>query len=266
MSFRFPSLAAAALLCASAAQADELRVCADPDNLPFSNAKGEGFENHIINLLAQGMGRTVTYVWTTERRATAIEVMARGRCDVVPGAIAGAAGVMTTRAYMHSAYALVSRDDVRVTGFDDPQMKRLRIGVQSVGDDAVTPPVEALLSRGLAGNLRPYTLHGNASDPNTAGGMVHAVAARDIDAAVLWGPFAGYYAARQDIALNVVAVAAAPQDPPMDFAISMAVRSGDVALRDALDRALAANRPAITAILGDYHVPLLPIPRAEGSP
>lgn len=266
MSLRFPSLVVVLLLGVTAAQAGELRVCADPDNLPFSDARGEGFENRIVALLAREMGMGVAYVWANERRATAIEMMNKGRCDLVPGAIAGAVGVATTQPYMRSTYALVLRGDARVSGFDDPQLRRLRIGVQSVGDDAVTPPVEALLHRGLGDNLRPFTLHGNAADPNTAGGMVRAVAARDIDAAVLWGPFAGYYAARQATAMTVVPVTASPDDPRMDFAIGMAVRAGDVALRDALDRALAAKRDAIAAVLAEYRVPLLPVTGAEVSP
>ena len=88
-------------------------------------------------------------------------------------------------------------EDGDISSFDDPRLRKMKIGVQSVGDDAMTPPVQALLNRGLQANIIPYTLHGNAADPNSAGGIVHAVAKGVIDAAVLWGPFAGYFAARE---------------------------------------------------------------------
>lgn len=258
-------VAAALLLFSAAAQARELRVCADPDNLPFSNRKAEGFENQILDLVAKRMGADLVYVWSDERRATALEVMNRGRCDIVPGMIAGRAGVATTRPYMRSSYAFVTRGDA-VAGFDDPRLRGLRIGVQSVGDDAVTPPVEALLRRGLKANIQPFTFHGNASDQNTAGGIVSAVANRQIDAAVLWGPFAGYYASQHSSPLKVQFAASRPTDPPMVFAIAMATRLSDSALRDDLDEALFASRSAIMDILAHFHVPLLPLADGETAP
>lgn len=238
------------------AQALELRVCADPDNMPFSNSRGEGFENRILQLVAKDIGADLTYVWGNERRATAIEVLHKGRCDLVPSTIADAHGVAVTAPYMRSSYAFVTREG-EIRSFDDPRLRDFRIGVQSVGDEAVTPPVEALLHRGLNANIRPYTLHGNAADPNTAGSIVRAVAMKDIDAAVLWGPFAGYFASQQETPLTVTPVVAAARDPPMRFAIAMATREQDIGLRDAVDLALSKNRTAIGRILSDYGVPLL---------
>ena len=256
-------LAMLALMSASAVAAD-LRVCADPDNLPMSNDRQEGFENRILQLVARDLDATLVYVWGNERRSTALEQLHKGRCDLVPGAIAGTTGIATTSPYMRSSYALVSRaEEGTFEGFDDPRLRRIRIGVQSVGDDAVTPPVEALLHRGLRANILPYTLHGNASDPNTAGGIVHAVATGEIDAAVLWGPFAGYYAARQAEPLKVTLVSSRATEPPMSYAISMALRPQDVALRDAVDRALAKRRPDIATVLTEAHVPLLPLEVAQ---
>ena len=263
MSSRFLEMAAAALLMmAGAAHAADLRVCADTDNLPFSNAKGEGFENRIVETVAKELSATVTYVWDAERRTTALEIMNKGRCDLVPGAISGAPGVATTRPYMRSAYAFVLKGQGLAAGFDDPRLRHMRIGVQSVGDDAMTPPVAALLRRGLGSNIQPFTLHGNAADRNTAGAMVADVSAGAIDAAVLWGPFAGYFAARQAPPLRVEIAA----DPQMSFRISMAMRTEDVALRDAVDRALAARRSEIAEILSAYHVPLQPLEAAEVAP
>lgn len=265
MSSLFPKALALLLLMGGSAAADDLRVCADPDNLPFSNARQQGFENHILGLVARDLGLHLVYVWGNERRATAIEVMTRGRCDLVPGSLAGAPGVLTTRPYMRSSYALVMTGRETVTGLDDPRLRALRIGVQSVGDDALTPPAEALLQRGLGGNLRPFTLHGNAAEPNSAGAMVQAVARHRIDAAVLWGPFAGYFAAAAGGQLSIVPVTARADDPPMSFAVAMATRRDSPALRQAVDGALARHREEIAGILARYHVPLLPLTQ-EASP
>lgn len=265
MSLRFPEAVAALLMMSGTAMAADLRVCADPDNLPFSNAREEGFENRILSRVAKRLEMRLVYVWGSERRATAIDVMKRGGCDLVPGSLAGTPGVLTTSPYLRSSYAFVLRGGTTLSGFDDPRLRRLRIGVQSVGDDALTPPAEALLRRGLGGNIQPYTLHGSAADPNSAGGMVHAVAEHRIDAAVLWGPFAGYFAAREGRGLEVTPVAAVASDPPMRFAVSMAVRPDAAALRDAVEQALVAERSEITRILQRDHVPLLPL-REEAMP
>lgn len=265
---RFLEAAAALLMMAGVGQAAELRVCADPDNLPFSNARGEGFENRIVEAMAKELSATVTYVWDAERRTTALEILNKGRCDLVPGAIAGAPGVATTRPYMRSAYAFVLKGEGQglAAGYDDPRLRHMRIGVQSVGDDALTPPVTALLRRGLGANIQPFTLHGTAADPNTSRAMVAAVASGTIDAAVLWGPFAGYYAARQQTPLRVEIAAPRTADPQMSFAIAMAVRKQDVGLRVAVDRALDARRTEIAEILAAYHVPLQPLDAAEVTP
>jgi mxaJ protein len=196
------------------AHAREIRVCADPANLPFSNSKSEGYENRIVGLVAEDLRASVVYVWGSERRATALELLNKGKCDLVPATVVNAPGAATTSPYMRSSYAFVTRaEEGAITGFDDARLRELKIGVQSVGDDAVTPPVEALLHRGLQANILPYTLHGNASDPNSAAGIVHAVAAGDIDVAVLWGPFAGYFASRQEKPLQVRLASAERGEP-----------------------------------------------------
>lgn len=266
MSLHFPEIAAAMLLLTTSTEARDLRVCADPDNLPFSNARGEGFENRILELAVREMDARLVYVWANERRATAIEIMNRYRCDLVPGVIAGRAGVATTRPYMRSGYAFVTRGGDAPTGFDDPRLRGLRIGVQSVGDDALTPPAEALVQRGLASNIRPFTLHGSAADPNTSGSIVQAVATGSIDAAVLWGPFAGYFAARQAAPMSVRLVESTPRDPAMNFDIAMATRKNDTHLRDEVDHALSTRRKEVMSIMESYHIPLLPLNGDEARP
>jgi mxaJ protein len=161
----------------------------------------------------------------------------------------------------------VSRaDGTPFNGFDDARLKTLKIGVQSIGDDAVTPPVSALLRRDLASNIKAYTLHGNYSDPNSAGEIVRAVAAHDIDAAVLWGPQAGYFAARQKVPLVLTPVSSNPADPPMSYTISMAVRDDDPDLLQAINDVLRQRQLEIKHILNIYHVPMLALDISEAGP
>lgn len=260
MSSRFLEILAAlsVLILPAAAQAEELRVCADPANLPFSDREGRGFEDRIATLIGKELKADVSFVWWNDRRATALEALNKGKCDLVPGAVAGMDEVATTAPWMQSGYAIVTRaEQGAISSLDDPALRTLRIGVQSVGDDAATPPVAALLRRGLT-NLEPYTLHGHYDDPNSAGQMVADVASGKIGAAVLWGPFAGFFAAHQKTPLKVALVDPGPADPPLRFAIAMATRKGDGDLSQRLNAALKARRGEIDSILDNYAVPRLP--------
>jgi mxaJ protein len=253
-------------LLVSQVLAGNLRVCADPDNLPMSNSKAEGYENHIVAMLGKALGEKIHYVWWNDRRMSALEALQKNRCDLVPGTLFKSPGVLTTRPYLRSIYAFVSPASTPVTGFDDARLKTLKIGVQSIGDEAVTPPVSALLHRDLASNIKAYTLHGNYSDPNSAGEIVKAVAAHDIDAAVLWGPQAGYFAARQQVPLVLTPAISNPADPPMSYTISMAVRDDDPDLLQAINDVLRQRQSEIQHILNIYHVPMLPAEISEASP
>lgn len=263
-SVRRRALLVAALLASGAVQARELRVCADPNNLPFSNEKGEGFENRIIELLARDLGATVEYTWWAQRRGFIRNTLKAGRCDLVPGVPARMEMLRTTAPYYRSTYVFVSRPDgPGVASFDDPVLREIRIGVQLVGDDGFnTPPAHALSRRGLVRNVRGYTLYGDYREPNPPARIVRAVAAGEIDVAVAWGPLAGYFASRQDVPLCLVPVAPTADGPqlPMTFAIAMGVRREDEALQREIDAALQRHKPEIDAILADYGVP-----RAEGA-
>lgn len=261
MSSRCLSIATGFLFLLGPSAAADIRVCADPDNLPYSDRQGGGFQNRILELIQPSLPDKISYVWWNDRRASAIEALMQGRCDLVPGSLLHVSGTLTTRPYMRSAYAFVTRaGDAAIRSFDDPRLRRFKIGVQSVGDDAVTPPVQALLHHGLVANLRAYTLHGHYDDPNSAGGIVDAVARSDIDAAVLWGPFAGYYAAlERSTRLSIQLVSQDSHDPQMSFAIAMATRVHDEKLRDMVDAALSAHSREIDDILNEYSVPLLPM-------
>jgi mxaJ protein len=263
MSSPFRSIAVAAafltvLACTAPAAARALRVCADPNNMPFSNERQEGFENKLAALLAKELHAELQYTWWAGRRGFLRNTLKAGVCDVVPGAVAGAEGVRTTRPYYRSRYVFVTRsnDGLRPSSFDDPLLQRLTIGVQLVGDDGGNPPAaHALARRGLAANLRGYTVYGDYSRPDPAGQIVAAVAAGDVDAAVVWGPFAGYFAPRQTVALSI---SAGPDNDgprlPLVFDIAMAVRTEDRALRDEIDAVLHRRHADVAAILADYGI------------
>jgi mxaJ protein len=253
-------LIAVSLLCVTAAQGRELRVCADPNNLPFSNDKGEGFENKIVELIAYDLDATVAYTWWAQRRGFVRNTLRAQECDLWPGIASGVEMVAVTHPYYRSTYVFVTRSDrhLGISSFDDPRLRELTIGVQMVGNDATnTPPAHALAHRGIVQNVRGYMLYGDYSRPNPPAAIVDAVAQGDIDVAVVWGPLAGYFAAKKSETLDVAPVSPAWDGPqsPMVFDISMAVRKGDNALKHDVDAALDRNRKAIDAFLAAYHVP-----------
>jgi mxaJ protein len=263
------SLLLALCLSAGTARAEELRVCADPNNLPFSNARGEGFENKIAELLAKDLGRPLVYTWHAQRRGFLRETLHAGLCDLVPGFPSNAEGVLTTAPYYRSSYVFVTRaSDPPIASFDDPLLRERSVGVQLVGDDGWnTPPAHALARRGIVQNIKGYSLYGDYREPNPPAQIVKAVAEREIDIAVVWGPLAGYFAPRQPTPLRTNPVRPLFDGPqlPMVWDISMAVRREDEPLRIQIDAALARHRGEIDAILANYGVPRLdkPVQRDE---
>jgi mxaJ protein len=251
--------AATTATTAPAAPAHVLRVCADPNNLPFSNEKGEGFENRIAELVAHDMGAELRYTWWAQRRGYIRNSLRAGLCDVFVGMPTGLDMVLVTRPYYRSTYAFVTkRDGPRIRSLDDPRLRRLRVGVQLIGDDyANAPPAEALSHRGIVKNVRGYTVIGNYRDPNPPSRIVRAVADGEVDVAIVWGPLAGYFARKSPVPLRVVPVSPEVDVPylPFVFDIAMAVRRGDTTLRDSLDAVLARRRGDIDRILADYGVP-----------
>jgi mxaJ protein len=246
---------------AGAEEARILRVCADPNNLPFSNDRGEGLENRLAELLARELGATVRYTWWAQRRGFLRHTLRAGACDAIMGVPADLDAVRTTRPYYRSTYVFVTRADraLDIRSFDDPALRRLRIGVQLIGNDyANTPPVHALSRRGVVGNLVGYTVYGDYATANPPARPLEAVARGDVDVAVVWGPLAGYFAPRQAVGLRVTPVAPA-EDPPavrQVFAIAVGVRRDDAGLRDELDAALARRRSEVEALVAAYGVPL----------
>lgn len=234
-------------------------MCADPNNMPFSNGKGEGLENRLADLIARDLGAKVRYTWWPQRRGFFRSTLNAGRCDVVMGVPSDLPIVSATRPYYRSHYVLVTRADRKLTikSLDDPLLRRLRIGVQVVGDGANTPPVEALARRGITRNLVGFTVFGDYNTPNPPARIMDAVAAGEVDLAIVWGPLAGFFVSRERVPLEIAPV---PDDAgsaatPLAFAISVGVRKGDDSRRASIDRVLAHRVDEIKRLLDEYGVP-----------
>jgi mxaJ protein len=283
MSLRFLSLFLIALICTSCANVEPeaaaekhyieppkqqkipasetaLRVCADPNNLPFSNEKSEGFENKIAELIASDMHRPVEYTWWAQRRGFFRNTVKAGTCDVVIGVPTSFELVSTTRPYYRSTYVFVTRHDHRskIASLDDAALKTLTVGVQLIGDDGTNAPAaHALANRGIVSNVRGYTLYGDYSHASPPARIVDAVANKDVDVAIVWGPLAGYYAQKEKAALDITPVTPEIDLPylPFVYDISVGVRRGEEDLKNKIDEILLRRSADVDRILDSYHVP-----------
>ncbi len=240
-----------------------LTVCADPNNLPFSNKAGEGFENKIAALVAKDLDADVSYVWWAQRRGYVRSTLNEEKCDIWPGVATGVDMVATTRPYYRSSYVFLSKADrpLGALSFDDPRLAKSTVGIQMVGDDAMnTPPAHAMARRGMTQNVRGFMLYGDYAQPNPPAAIIDAVASGKIDVGVVWGPLAGYFAARAKTPLRIEQVTPVNDDGqwPMVFDISMGVRRKDKALLGEVDAVLAREGPEIARILKSYGVPIAP--------
>jgi mxaJ protein len=237
-----------------------LRVCADPNNLPFSNDRGEGFENELAVLVARELNADLRYTWWAQRRGFFRNTLRAGTCDLVPGVPTSLEMVLATRPYYRSTYVFVYRKDARfrVRSFDDPVLRKLRVGVQFIGDDyANTPPAHALSARGIVQNVTGFSIYGNYAEPNPPARIIDAVADGTIDVAIVWGPLGGYFASRAGVPLHLAPVSPQIDVPflPFVYDISMGVRRDDPGLKAEVEGVLLRRRAAIDAILDRYGVP-----------
>jgi mxaJ protein len=238
-----------------------LRVCADPDNLPVSDSSRQGFENKIAQLIADTWHSDLRYVWWPARFGYFNRGLNGLYCDVEITAPAGLDVVATTRPYYRSAYVIVYRKDsgLNITSLDDPALKQLKIGVNMVGSDGdAGPPAAALKSHGVVGNLVGFpTFYSEINRPED---IIKAVADKKVDIAIVWGPTAGYFAAKSSVPLVLNPILAdSATGIPFSYAIAMAVARRNKALRDSLQTFLDQNRTKIDGILKSFQVPLLPI-------
>lgn len=246
-----------------------LRVCADPNNLPFSNDRLEGFENRLAALVANDLGVPVQYAWWAQRRGFLRSTLNAGACDVVMGLPTSIEMALTTRPYYRSTYVFVTRRDrhLQLRSFDDPALRRLRVGVPLVGDDgANAPPAHALSRRGIIRNVVGYSVYGNYLNENPPARIIDAVASGEIDVAAAWGPLAGFFAERQHVALDLTPVEPQIDVPflPFVFDMSMAVRRDSEPLRARLEEVLDRRRSEIDELLAQFHVPRVDPPTGAG--
>jgi len=238
-----------------AAMASPLRICADPDNLPFSNHSARGLDNRIAVLVAHKLHREPVFVWARNGRGFLREQFNKNACDVLMGVPQKMRGVLTTNPYYRSAYVFATRrqEHLKIASFNDPHLNGRKIGLQAL-EDNLSPPSLALIRTGHAAQLVGFNSFGvHGAD------IVRAVADGQIGTAVIWGPLAGYFIARDHLPLKI-----APVSPlvdasgvPFAFSISMAVHKNDVGLRDQLNQALTGLKPVIARVLAEYHVPTL---------
>ena len=239
-----------------------LRVCADPDNMPLSNQKGEGYEQKIAELIAQDWNAKVEYAWWPVRRGFFSRALNGRYCDVAIEAPTAFDMAGVTKPYFRSGYVFVTRKDrgLDIKSLADPRLKKLKIGVNLLNSDAEnTPPAMALSRYGVVGNLVGYsTFYTETDRPEN---IINDVANKKTDVAIVWGPLAGYFAKKSPVPLSIVPLAERDSlsDFPFRFNIGMGVRRRDRALRDSLQAVIERRQPEIQAILKQYGVPLFPI-------
>jgi mxaJ protein len=240
-----------------------IRVCADPDNMPLSNQRGEGFEQKIAEIVAKEWNAKIEYAWWPVRRGFFARALNGRYCDIAIQAPAEFDMAGVTRPYFRSGYVFITRKDsgLDIKSLADPRLKRLKIGVNILNSDAEnTPPAMALSRYGVVGNLTGYpTFYTDSIRPED---IVMAVARKEVDVAIAWGPLAGYFAAKSPVPLTLQPLAERDSltDFPFRFSIGIGVRRRDRALRDSLQTVLDQRAPQIQAILKEYRVPLFPIP------
>jgi quinoprotein dehydrogenase-associated probable ABC transporter substrate-binding protein len=232
-----------------------LRVCADPRNMPFSNEKGEGFENKLAELFAEKLQKKLDYMYFPQATGFVRVTLGAHRCDVIMGYPQGDDLVQGTNPYYRTAYALIAKagsglEDINT--LEDPRLKSKHIGVV-----AGTPPATNMAAAGLMANAKPYPLMIDTRVDSSAQAMIDDLTKGEIDAGVLWGPMAGYYAKKANPPLHITPLVKETSGPRMVYRIGMGVRTADQNWKRQLNRLIQENQPAINKILLDYGVPLL---------
>ena len=260
-SFVLSGLLVAALVFGKNAAADDpaaFRVCADPDNLPFSDREEQGFENKIAELVATDLGMRVSYFWWPHRRGFLRNTIRAGECDVLMGVPQAMDAVITTRPYYRSAYQFVTRvdRDLDISSLDDPRLRGLKIGVNMIGYEYNnSPAARALGARGVVGLIGFPTFYNEENRPSA---IIDAVAEGKVDVAIVWGPPAGYFAKQQEVplALSPLPDMDAKTRTPFAFDFAVGTRKSERALVARIQDALDRKHEEIVKILGEYGVPL----------
>jgi quinoprotein dehydrogenase-associated probable ABC transporter substrate-binding protein len=266
--------AASFLLAASAARAQtspdmvshtDLRVCADPSDLPFSNDKGEGFENKIAELIGRDLNEKVSYTFFPDSQGFIRATLGHNKCDVIIGTAAGSGDVATTDAYYHTAYMMVTR---RADNYATDKVSDWHIAGKRFGLIASTPPTDLIVEHNLMDQTSIYQLMVDTRINQPSHDMIKDLVAGKVDVALLWGPIVGYYTKHDNLPLKLVFLNPEDSKVRLDYHIAMGVRGSDVEFRRRLNKVIAKEQPQITKILQDYGVPLLdeqnkPLPIAQ---
>jgi len=233
-----------------------LRVCADPDNMPFSNDKGEGFENKLAELIAAKLDARLEYTWFSEATGYVPNPVGEDACDLVMGYAQGSGLIEDTNPYYYTSYVLIYRQgDSALEGGDslsDPRLKNKRIGLF-----ARTPPASILAMNGLVVNAKPFEINADESATKAAVAMIEEIASGELDAGLLWGPLGGYYAQRPAVPLKLVPLVKENAGPSTIYGITMGVRPNEPEWKHTINKLLAENAGDINAILQGYNVPVL---------
>lgn len=260
------SAAAAALLCTSNGHAQQLpelvnqkvlRVCSDPENLPFSNRAQEGFENRIADIIADELKRPVRYYWLAQGPGFVRNTLATGLCDVIIGYVSGSDVVQHTNPYYASVYALVVQADgplADIERLEDPRLKGRKLGIV-----AATPPVDHLLRLGMLADAKTYDLLVDRRYETPTQDALADLAAGKIDGALLWGPLAGYYAKKSGANLKVIPLTRESERPALAYRITMGIRGHEPEWKRTLNQVIRKRQKDIDAVLADFAVPAVPI-------
>jgi quinoprotein dehydrogenase-associated probable ABC transporter substrate-binding protein len=233
----------------------ELRVCADPSDMPFSNQKGEGFENKIADIIADELKVPVVYTWYPKSLGFIRMTLAAKRCDLVIGWGQGDDIVLNTNAIYRSTSVLLYKKGTGLDGietFADPRLKGKRIGVEQG-----TPGGNVVAANGLMSNVRGYRMNVDRRYFNPAEEMINDIRKGEVDAGVLWGPIGAYWATRGGEPLVVVPLLKEKVGGKIAFRITMGVRNGDDAWKRQLNEIIRKRQGDIDKVLLDYGVPLL---------
>jgi quinoprotein dehydrogenase-associated probable ABC transporter substrate-binding protein len=232
-----------------------LRVCADPRNLPFSNEKGEGFENKLAEFFAAKLQKKIDYMYFPQATGFVRMTLGAHRCDVIMGFPQGDDLVQGTNPYYRTAYALVSKQN---SGLDDvTTLEDARLKGKHIGIVAGTPPATNMAVNGLMTSAKPYPLMIDTRVDSSAEAMINDLNKGDIDAAILWGPMAGFYAKKASPPLHVTPLVKEKTGPQLVYRIGMGVRRADQNWKRLLNRLIQENQGEINKILSDYGLPLL---------
>lgn len=241
-------------------QKHNLRVCADPQNMPFSNRKREGFDNKIADVIARELGDSVSYAWWPSRRGYLRNTLSAGTCDLVIGVPVGFDPVATSKPYYRSTYYIVSRADKKlgITSLDDARLKKLRVGVNLLdGDYTNTPPAHALSAHGITG-IGVVGFPGFYDEEHQPGEIIDSLAKGNIDVALVWGPIAGWFAKKSGVPMSMTALPDSDSvDLPFAYSVAIGTRRSDRELRTLIDDILVRKKQEIDKILMEYNVPTL---------